>query len=91
MMNKPILCIYQDGDEYFAAYPDYTDLQESPVVWLKTRIIDDLLAELRGDSVADELTAEEMTARFEKARADGTMVMDQFGRKTWAIKGDWGE
>jgi hypothetical protein len=91
MTHKPILHIYQKGDEYFAAYQDYTDLQESPVVWLKTRIIDDLLAELRGDSAADELTAEEKTARFEKARADGTIAMDRFGRKIWEIKEDWGE
>jgi len=33
-MHEPILHIYQDGDEYFAALPSFVDLQESPVVRL---------------------------------------------------------
>jgi len=87
----PVLLICQDGDAYFAVLPDFADLQESPVVWLKTEIIDNLLAEFNGDDATGELTSEEKTARFEKARADGAMVVDQFGRKNWEIKGDWGE
>ena len=48
-MNKPnpILHIYQDGDQFFVARPDFIDLQVSSVVWLKTDIIDNLLLEFR--------------------------------------------
>ena len=56
MTHKPILHIYQDGSEFFAAHLDFVDLQASPVVWFKTGVVPDLLRELESD--ADPLTNE---------------------------------
>ena len=61
-MNEPILHIYQDGSEFFAAHPDFADLQSSRVVWLKTRVVLDLLHELESDAdLASLLGADPLT------------------------------
>ena len=91
MTHKPILNIYQDGSEYFAAHPDFVDLQSSSVVWLKAGVISNLLCELSGEDAVIKLTDEEKTARFERARTDGAEEVDRFGRKNWATREDWGE
>ena len=43
----PVLCIRQDGDQFFAALPDFVNLQESPVVWVDPGPIKNILCARR--------------------------------------------
>lgn len=46
-MSEPILHIYEDGDQFFAALPQFLDLQASRVVWLESEEVQAMLAILK--------------------------------------------
>ena len=50
-----------------------------------------LMLYLAQGNVPVALTDAEKTERFERAQEKGVEVMDQFGRKKWEVKEDWGE
>lgn len=47
MKHEPIFYVYQDGDRFFAALPEFVNLQKSEVVWLEQIGIRTLYQKLR--------------------------------------------
>ena len=82
--RSPVLCIYREGDEFFATRLDFANRQESPVVWIKPGIIEEVLRELT------ELAADKNAARFNLAKQRGEKVVKHLQRKRVGRRGGWG-
>ena len=78
-----VLHIYREGDEFFAAGLDFANRQESPVVWIKPGIIEEVLRELA------ELATDRNAARFNLAKQRGEKVAKHLQRKRVGPRGGW--